>query len=93
MDETESALIYHIYTNGRFGPERHLGFIIAHSPACIRISSYIGFDIVQELVVLEGFFRNPLGIVSLKKYRKWQKQYGGQRSGKCQTKKNNSHCE
>lgn len=65
--------IFHIYTTGRFGPERHLGFVEAADNSCLKTSTHITFDIVQSPTIPDGFFRNPLGIQSIKEFRKWQR--------------------
>lgn len=66
-------MLIHIYTMGRFGPEKHLGFILIENCECLKLTSYIGFDVVGEPVVREGFFTNPRALSGLKKYRQWQR--------------------
>ena len=67
------AKLFHVYTTGRFGPEKHIGFVIARDADCIQETTHVTFNISNSLFVPRGFFTNPLGIGNLNKYRKWKK--------------------
>lgn len=72
----QSAKLIHIYSMGRFGPERHIGFIITETTTvqCIRDTSNIGWDVVREPIIPKEFFSNPLSL-SGPEYRKWRNKH------------------
>lgn len=65
-------MLLHIYSLGRFGPERQFGFVIADNADCICQTTYVSFDIVKSKNIPNEFWTNPKGIGSTKKYRKWK---------------------
>lgn len=65
--------LFHIYSTGRFGPEKHFGFVIAENANCIQETTYVTFDIAKSTEISKMFWTNPLAIGSLKNYRKWQR--------------------
>lgn len=74
------AKLFHVYTTGRFGPERHVGFVIARNAGCIQETTYVTFNISNSLCIPKDFFTNPLGIGNLNEYRKWKKLHRSERS-------------
>lgn len=67
--------LWHVYTYGRFGPERHIGFIITdNSRMCIRARTHIGVDAVASTEIPSAFYRNPLSIGSTREFCAWQRK-------------------
>jgi len=64
--------LYHIYIKGRFGPENHIGFVIADSPDCLKLNTYIVYDIRSDTDIHPDFWTNPLGINGLGEYTRWK---------------------
>ena len=68
----ETPKLFHVYTAGRFGPEKHVGFVWADNNECLKTTTYITFDIVKEPVIPgEEFFKNPHSLNG-DAYRKWR---------------------
>ena len=65
--------LFHVYKFGRFGPEKHIGFILANDPGCIKTTTYCVFDIVKTKSIPLEFWTNPRGIGNIKKYLKWKR--------------------
>lgn len=69
--------LYHVYVKGRFGPENHIGFVIADSPDCLKLNTYIVFDIRADTNIPKDFWTNPLGINGIGEYTRWKmKNFG-----------------
>ena len=66
-------MLFHVYTTGRFGPEKHIGIVVADNASCIQESTYVTFDIVKSTVIPKDFWTNPLAICNVNKYRRWKK--------------------
>lgn len=64
--------LFHVYVKGRFGPENHIGFVKADSPACLKTNTYVVWDIVKDTNIPEDFWTNPLGINGLGEYTRWK---------------------
>lgn len=71
MNDTK---LIHIYTMGRFGPEKLIGFVWGRMSVIPfkDNSSHIGWDVVKSRDIPSNFYRNPLGIGNLMDFRKWQ---------------------
>ena len=65
--------LFHIYSTGRFGPEKHIGFVLADNEDCLLITSYIVFDIVNDTKIPNEFWSNPKSIDNINRYRRWQR--------------------
>lgn len=83
------ARLFIIYQAGRFGPEKILGYIVAHNAECILETTYLTYDIIgkvnsmgtlaQQIKEYETapwavHITNPKSIGSLQDYRKWQRR-------------------
>lgn len=65
--------LWHIYQDGRWGPERHIGFVIARGLDCIRVRTGVGIDAVKSTEIDPAFFTNPLSLDG-PDYRKWRRR-------------------
>jgi hypothetical protein len=72
--------LFHVYVKGRFGPESHIGFIIADNPDCLKLNTYKVFDIVKSTDIPANFWTNPLGFNNIGEYRRWQMIQKGTKS-------------
>ena len=67
--------LYHVYIAGRWGPEKHVGFVVAANSDCIRGTAYIVWDIVKTIKIPSNFWKNPLGLVSNQDFKRWKRRH------------------
>lgn len=74
---TDNAKLLHIYTMGRFGPEKLLGFVWARINAIPfrDTSSYLGWDVVKNTDIPTEFYTNPFSLNGAD-YRSWRRKKG-----------------
>ena len=73
----EMSKLLHVYTSGRFGPERHLGFVECETTQVCCWRTGVAFDIVKSVVIPRNFFRNPLEIANIHDYYRWCRKQKG----------------
>lgn len=73
--------LWHVFTYGRFGPEKHIGFLYSDlaGPSCIKQVTGLGISVVKSTEIDPDFFTNPLSIGHTGDYRKWQRRQRKQR--------------